>query len=135
MDFGQIAQVLFALLFTLGLIGVCALAAKRFGLTGALGQSVGTKARRLHVVESLSLDPRRRLVLIRRDGKEHLLLLGQTQDCIVEQGIEPGTDQGMGPGIEPVVAAAEAKPPAPPSPQHALAQKVVGLFGKGEERA
>jgi hypothetical protein len=41
-------------------------------------------ARRLTVVESLMLDPRRRLVLIRADGREHLLLLGATSETVVE---------------------------------------------------
>ena len=33
--------------------------------------------RRLAVVESLMLDPQRRLLLVRCDGEEHLLLLGE----------------------------------------------------------
>ncbi len=38
---------------------------------------------RLALQESLSLDPRRRLVLVRCDGREVLLLTGGTQDQVV----------------------------------------------------
>jgi flagellar protein FliO/FliZ len=44
---------------------------------------------RLGVLDSLQLDPRRRLVLVRRDGIEHLLLLAPTHELVVETGIKP----------------------------------------------
>jgi flagellar protein FliO/FliZ len=47
------------------------------------------RAQRLAVIEVRPLDLRRRLVLIRRDGVEHLLLLGTTQDLVIETGITP----------------------------------------------
>ncbi|HBM13514.1 MAG TPA: flagellar biosynthesis protein FliO, partial [Rhodospirillaceae bacterium] len=40
------------------------------------------------IVDSLTLDPRRRLVLVRRDGVEHLLLLGAQSDLAIETGID-----------------------------------------------
>lgn len=43
--------------------------------------------RRLEVVDHASLDGRRRLVLIRRDDVEHLLLTGGPVDLVVETGI------------------------------------------------
>jgi flagellar protein FliO/FliZ len=39
--------------------------------------------KRLEIVESLTIDVRRRLVIVRCDGNEHLLLLGATQDVVV----------------------------------------------------
>jgi flagellar protein FliO/FliZ len=39
------------------------------------------------VVEVKTLDSRRKLVLLRRDGYEHLVLLGPSQDLLVEGGI------------------------------------------------
>lgn len=39
---------------------------------------------RLEVKSSLLIDPRRRLVLVRCDQREHLLLLGPTQDLLIE---------------------------------------------------
>lgn len=75
-----------ALLFVLALIGGAGWAARRFGLGGRLAPNPG-KARRLSVVEVATLDSRRKLVLVRRDATEHLLLLGPGQDVLVEGGI------------------------------------------------
>ena len=43
--------------------------------------------RRLAVVEQSNLDGRRKLVLIRRDNVEHLIMTGGPVDVIVETGI------------------------------------------------
>src|SRR5690606_29191713 len=43
--------------------------------------------RRLSVVDTLPLDPKRQLVIVRRDNVEHLLLVGGPQDIVVEGGI------------------------------------------------
>ncbi len=75
-----------ALLFVLALIGAAGWAARRFGLGGRLTPNPG-KTRRLSVVEVAPLDSRRKLVLVRRDATEHLLLLGASQDVLVEGGI------------------------------------------------
>jgi flagellar protein FliO/FliZ len=40
--------------------------------------------RRLQVIETLPLDIKRRLVIVRCDDNEHLLLLGPDQDIVVE---------------------------------------------------
>ena len=79
MNFADFARAIFALALTLGLVGLGAVALRRFG-PGALARLVGPKAeRRLTVVESLVLDPARRLVIVSCDGKERLLLLGEGQ--------------------------------------------------------
>jgi flagellar protein FliO/FliZ len=43
--------------------------------------------RRLEVVDHASVDSRRKLVLIRRDDVEHLLLTGGPVDVVIETGI------------------------------------------------
>lgn len=43
--------------------------------------------KRLGVVDQASVDGRRRLVLIRRDGVEHLLMTGGAIDIVIETGI------------------------------------------------
>lgn len=43
--------------------------------------------RRLGVVEHVSVDGRRRLVLIRRDDVEHLIMTGGPVDVVIETGI------------------------------------------------
>ena len=75
-------RFLAALAFVLGLIALFAWAARRWRLGGA---PAGT-ARRLAVVEVLPLDPRRKLVLVRCDRREHLLLLGQDGNRLIAGG-------------------------------------------------
>ena len=76
MDIGSVARMLAALAFVLGLIGVAAVLARRYA-PGALLRLPTKGERRLTVVESLILDPSRRLVLVRCDNQERLLLLGE----------------------------------------------------------
>ena len=82
MDFLDWARALFALIATLALIGLAAYAARRFGM---LDNTAAKADRRLKVTESLMLDPRRRLVLVRLDGREHLLLLSPSRDLVVTE--------------------------------------------------
>jgi hypothetical protein len=52
----------------------------------------GRRGQRLGVSEYHELDKTRRLVLVRRDNTEHLILIGGPQDVVIEQGIGiPGT--------------------------------------------
>ena len=46
-----------------------------------------SSSRRLEIIESLAIDPRRRLLIVRRDDTEHLLLLGFNEDVVVETNI------------------------------------------------
>ena len=48
----------------------------------------GRRGQRLGISEYFEIDKTRRLVLIRRDDREHLLLIGGPQDVVIEQGIE-----------------------------------------------
>jgi flagellar protein FliO/FliZ len=49
--------------------------------------------RRLDVVEQANVDGRRRLVLIRRDDVEHLIMTGGPVDVVIETGIGPPKDE------------------------------------------
>ena len=44
--------------------------------------------KRLGIVEVLQVDGKRRLVLLRRDGTEHLVMLGANGETVIESGIE-----------------------------------------------
>jgi flagellar protein FliO/FliZ len=77
MNIADFARAVFALALTLGLMGLCAVALRRFGPEMLARVSSQKKARRLAVVETLVLDPSRRLVLVSCDGRERLLLLGE----------------------------------------------------------
>ena len=79
MDFAIFLRAVFALAITLGLIGLAAVALRRFGPDALARLTTHRAERRLKVVESLVLDPARRLVLVSCDGEERLLLLGEGQ--------------------------------------------------------
>jgi len=85
MDIQHYLTFLSALVFVVALIFLLAWVGRRLGV-GGIGTSGGGK-RRLSVVEILPLDAKRRLVIVRRDGVEHLLLLGPNGDVVVETGI------------------------------------------------
>jgi len=102
MDALDYARFAFALIAVIGLIGLAALAARRMGFAPGAPQRGVT--RRLQVVETLALDARRRIVLIRRDGQEHLLLLGGDRETVIEAGLDapavpfPDAGEAVAPG-------------------------------------
>lgn len=78
-----------ALIFTLSLIGLLYWLVRRYA-PSRLIMPVGP-GNRLRVIEVRAIDARRRLVLVRRDSVEHLLLLGLQGEVVVESGIQsPG---------------------------------------------
>ncbi len=85
MDMGSYLRFLVALAFVLGLIALLAWLVRRFGPAGNALKATG-RDRRVAIVEVTPIDARRRLVLVRRDGVEHLLLLGAGNDLVVESG-------------------------------------------------
>lgn len=86
MDLEIYSRFLLALVAVLALIGGIAWLVRRLGLGGRLATN-RSRTRRLSLVEVMALDARRRLVLVRRDGHEHLLLLGPSGDLRVETDI------------------------------------------------
>ena len=90
----EILRILFGFVAVLGLIGLSALAARKFGLAAATGGL--SRKRRLSVVETLAIDARRRAVIVKCDGKEHLILLGATGETLVDNNIEtPATTEDV----------------------------------------
>jgi flagellar protein FliO/FliZ len=82
-----VVKFFLAFLLVLGLIGVGAWGLRRF-TSGRLG-SASTRGRqpRLGVIDYASVDARRRLILVRRDNVEHLLMIGGPTDVVVEANI------------------------------------------------
>src|SRR5690349_4780584 len=61
----------------------------RLFTNGRLGSSPARgRQPRLAVLDALPIDQRRRLVLVRRDNVEHLILIGGPADVVVEPGIQ-----------------------------------------------
>lgn len=82
-------QAVLALLIVIGLIAALAWVLRRSGGVMLAGGGLRSAGRRLKIVESLPVGPRHRAVLLRRDGVEHLVLLGQSGEVVVERGIAP----------------------------------------------
>jgi hypothetical protein len=77
----------FAFVIVLGLIGGTAYLVRRFG-ADRLGASTSRgRQPRLAVIDAAAVDGRRRLILIRRDNVEHLLMIGGPTDVVVEPNI------------------------------------------------
>src|SRR5438105_6879988 len=60
---------------------------RRFGATRLGNSATRGRQPRLGVIDAAVVDGRRRLVLIRRDNVEHLLMIGGPSDIVVEQNI------------------------------------------------
>jgi flagellar protein FliO/FliZ len=84
-DVGLLFRSVLALLFVLALITGATWLAKRY-----LGSSVFTGLsgrRRLGIVETLAIDSKSRLMLVRRDDTEHLVLLAPGGTTVIETGL------------------------------------------------
>ncbi len=92
MESDSYIRFVLVLVFVLALIGLLTWLVRRFGLAGRMPTG-GKQGRRLDVVEVAPLDSRHRLVLIRRDQTEHLVLLGTNADVVVESGITTGASE------------------------------------------
>lgn len=77
MDITDFLRAVFALALTLGLVGLAAVALRKYGPDAMARLASQKKDRRLKVVESLVLDPARRILIIECDGRERLILLGE----------------------------------------------------------
>lgn len=80
------ARFFIAFLVVLALIGLTAWLVRRFGANRVGAGSRGRQPR-LAVIDAATVDGRRRLVLIRRDNIEHLLMIGGPTDLVVEPNI------------------------------------------------
>src|SRR5476649_1606814 len=81
------ARFFIAFLVVLTLIGATAWVVRRFGANRLGGAGARGRQPRLAVIDAATVDGRRRLVLIRRDNIEHLLMIGGPTDLVVEPNI------------------------------------------------
>src|SRR5271170_6235739 len=107
-----------AFLIVLGLIGAAAWAVRRFG-SARLGGAVRGRQPRLAVIEYATVDARRRLLLVRRDNIEHLVMIGGPTDVVVESNIVRAAPASRETAIPRVAAPAEPLPRALPLPEPA----------------
>ncbi len=83
MELVELSRFFVSLLFVIGLIFAVAWLVKRVGIEKRWTYKLKPSSR-LHIIDSLMIDPRRRLVLIKRDDKEHLILIGTSGEQLIE---------------------------------------------------
>jgi flagellar protein FliO/FliZ len=109
----QALTFFFAFVAVLALIGVAAWLVRRFAGNRLGANPNRGRMPRLAVIDAAAVDSRRRLVLVRRDNIEHLLMIGGPTDIVVEPNIVramPARDQiAQRPGV-----GAEPPPRLPP---------------------
>lgn len=105
-------------------------------ISNVSGNAVRGRNRRLSVVDTLALDQKRQLIIVRRDDVEHLILTGGPQDVVIETGIpvvevapaQParrglpslsGRRTNAAPGKNVAEKAPEPEAPVPPVPEPA----------------
>jgi flagellar biogenesis protein FliO len=119
-----------AFLAVLAAIALAAYLVRRFGVGALAGKTQRNRQQRLAVIDSADIDIRRKLIIVRRDNVEHLLLIGGPTDVLVESNIvRAAAVQAV---RETPVRTATVEPPAPlaadgswphavataPAPQH-----------------
>jgi flagellar protein FliO/FliZ len=103
----QALTFFFAFVAVLALIGVAAWLVRRFAGNRLGANPNRGRMPRLAVIDAAAVDNRRRLVLVRRDNIEHLLMIGGPTDIVVEANIVRATTardqvpQRNGAGAEP----------------------------------
>ncbi len=112
----QALTFILAFLAVLALIGALAWLVRRFAGNRLGANTNRGRMPRLAVIDAAAVDGRRRLVLVRRDNVEHLLMIGGPTDIVVEPNIlraMPARDQMAS---RSAVGSAEAPPRIAPLP-------------------
>lgn len=80
-------RFILAFVIVLALIGVLVLILRRVGPNAVRNGAVRRGPARLGVLEVFQLDTQRKLVILRRDSTEHLVMIGGPNDVLVEANI------------------------------------------------
>ena len=107
-----------AFVAVLALIGAVAWAVRRFAGNRLGANTNRSRMPRLAVIDAAAVDGRRRLVLVRRDNVEHLLMIGGPTDVVVEPNIVRAVAAPRDVASGRPVAGIEALPRAIPLPEN-----------------
>lgn len=129
MDVLSLLRTMGALGVVLGLLGGALWVVRRYNIALPGRVTLG-RGRRLEVVERVTLDGKRSLALVRRDGCEHLILIGPDGQMVVESGILPSVPADVtatvvaatdaGESAETPTSELAAPEPGAPAPEPAL---------------
>jgi flagellar protein FliO/FliZ len=128
----QTLTFLFAFIAVLALIGVAAWLVRRFANNRLGANTQRGRMPRLAVIDAAAVDGRRRLVLVRRDNVEHLLMIGGPSDIVVEPNIVramPNRDQ-----MAPRPAVGEQPPRIAPLPDAAWSDEAAREAARSDLR-
>ncbi|MFM9977342.1 MAG: FliO/MopB family protein [Sphingomonadaceae bacterium] len=92
MDPVSIMRTLGGLAVVLGILAGALWVVRRYDLR-LPGRAVRAIDRRLELVETLTLDPRRSVALVRRDGREHVILIAPEGHVVLESAIVREPDE------------------------------------------
>ncbi|MBU6234457.1 MAG: flagellar biosynthetic protein FliO [Alphaproteobacteria bacterium] len=84
MDAPDYLRFFLALVCVLAMMGLLGYAMRRFNVGGA---GLPLSSRRLNILETRAIDHKHKLVLVKCDTREHLLLLGPQGQTVVETNI------------------------------------------------
>ena len=107
----QALTFVFAFVAVLALIGLAAWLVRRFAGNRLGANTNRGRMPRLAVIDAAAVDGRRRLVLVRRDNIEHLLMIGGPTDIVVEPNIVRAMTGRDPMPQRPPVGGAEPPPP------------------------
>ncbi|MGH6736867.1 MAG: hypothetical protein ACRECX_12460 [Methyloceanibacter sp.] len=111
MEFDTLILYVATFLFVVALIALLVWAFKAFFGKSSSANFLRAREKRLGVVETASIDGKRKLLLVRRDDVEHLLIIGGPIDMVVETGIKGRPH--LGPPLDDVIIAKAESRPAP----------------------
>jgi hypothetical protein len=111
-DLNDFVLAVAAILFMIALGALLIWAFKTF-FTGSSGGTgfMRPREKRLGVVEAATVDQKRKLLLVRRDDVEHLVMIGGPIDMLIETGIKGRPH--LEPPLEDVIIAKSETRPAP----------------------
>lgn len=114
-------RVAVALIVIAVLLGVTIMLLRAFGGGVRTGAGRSRNGARLSLVDAISLDQRRKLMLVRCDEMEHLLLVGGTNDLVVDADVGRTAPASVA-AREPALAREAPSPRIAAAAQDALAQ-------------
>jgi len=111
MDIDTLILGLAAILFAVAVVALVTWAFRTFFGKSSSAGFLRPREKRLGVVETAAVDGKRKLLLVRRDDVEHLLIIGGPVDVVVETGIKGHPH--LGPPLDDVIIAKAESRTAP----------------------